>query len=245
MSVEPHIESKELSPLCPGQAMLFFIAAGVLLYVATHIGIPFMAERTSLEPIVLWFLLGGLGVFVPITITAITTLLIEGVPFRIPDLKQRLRFAPMNKGDWLWTLGGIVAIGIASAAVVGILHAVSGEVSLHPSFMKMEPLSEGRYWILAAWLLFWLFNILGEEVLWRGVLLPRQEAHTGKWAWLPHAIGWGVFHIAFGWTLLLTLLPIILILPYIVQKRRNSWIGVIIHAGLNGPGFIAVAFGAT
>jgi len=33
------------------------------------------------------------------------------------------------------------------------------------------------------------------------------------------------------------------ILPYIVQRRRNSWVGVAIHAGVNGPGFVAVAFG--
>ena len=84
---------------------------------------------------------------------------------------------------------------------------------------------------------------MGEEILWRGVILPRQEAKFGQWAWLLNGLGWALFHTAFGWQIGLTLLPILLILPYIVKMSQNAWIGVIIHAGINGPGFKAVAFG--
>ena len=82
------------------------------------------------------------------------------------------------------------------------------------------------------------------RILWRGVVLPRQEATFGRWAWAVHGAGWFMFHLPFGAAILLTLWPMLFILPYVVQRRRNSWIGVIVHAGLNGPGFIAVAFGA-
>src|SRR5215510_4699098 len=36
-----------------------------------------------------------------------------------------------------------------------------------------------RYWILGAWLPFFVLNIVGEEFTWRGVALPRQEAAFG------------------------------------------------------------------
>jgi len=39
------------------------------------------------------------------------------------------------------------------------------------------------------------------------------------------------------------LIPLIFIQSYIVQKTKNSWIGVIMHGGLNGPSFIAICFG--
>ena len=39
--------------------------------------------------------------------------------------------------------------------------------------------------------------------------------------------------------ILVTLLPITL-LPWIVQRRRNTWVGIIIHAVFNGTGFIVV-----
>jgi hypothetical protein len=43
-----------------------------------------------------------------------------------------------------------------------------------------------------------------QEFLWRGVMLPRQEIAFGKKAWIIHDFGWGLFHIAFGWQLLIT-----------------------------------------
>jgi len=39
------------------------------------------------------------------------------------------------------------------------------------------------------------------------------------------------------------LLPIELIVPYIVQKRQNTWLGIIIHGLFNGSGFVMVALG--
>jgi len=43
--------------------------------------------------------------------------------------------------------------------------------------------------------------------------------------------------------LLITLIPLIFIQSYIVQKTKNSWVGVIMHGGINGPSFIAIALG--
>lgn len=86
-------------------------------------------------------------------------------------------------------------------------------------------------------------NIFGEEFVWRGVLLPRQEAAFGRHAWLVNGVGHLLLHASMGLPVLLTLWPTAIILPYVVQARRNAWIGVVIHAALNGPGFLAVAFG--
>lgn len=73
----------------------------------------------------------------------------------------------------------------------------------------------------------------------------RQEAVFGRWAWLANGAGWSLFHVAFGGAVFVALWPILFILPYVVQRRRNTWIGVIVHASPNGPGFLAVAFGLT
>jgi membrane protease YdiL (CAAX protease family) len=155
----------------------------------------------------------------------------------------RLRFRRMNRADYGWAIGALAIIGVLSTAIQAAANAVFGGVRLQPSFMAFDQLSPERYWILAVWLPFWILNILGEEILWRGVLLPRQEVALGNRAWLANALGWGVFHFAFGWQLVLILLPILVILPYVVQRRQNTWVAVIIHAGLNGPGFLAVACG--
>ncbi len=225
-----------------GTLVLFGLAA-VLLYAATHFGIPTFAARTGIEPVLLWFAFAGLGVFVPLLAIAAVLLWREGQLFSRGMFRDRLRFRALTMADWGWSLAGLAAIGILGAVSLAVVQLVFSKTSLHPSFMAMDPLTPDRYWILLAWLLFWVANILGEEVLWRGVVLPRQETAFGNKAWLANAAGWLLFHLPFGLTMLLTLWPILFILPYIVQRRQNTWTGVIIHAGLNGPGFLAVAFG--
>ena len=235
------ISSNRVPPLGLISSTFLFGAAALLLYVVTHGLIPTLAARTSIEPVLLWFLLAGLCVFLPLVIAALVLLLREAPPGRWG--RDRLRFRPLMRTDWLWSLGALGVIGLLSALSLAALEMLFTEVQLHPSFMSMDPLSPGRYWILAVWLPFWILNILGEEVLWRGVLLPRQEVALGHWAWTVNGAGWFLFHLAFGPVLLLTLWPITFILPYVVQRTQNSWTGVLIHAGLNGPGFVAVAFG--
>jgi membrane protease YdiL (CAAX protease family) len=231
-------------PLGWGKTVLLFGGAGVLLYAGTHLVIPWLSTASGLEAVVCWFLVGGLGVFLPLVILGLLFLWGEARAGRIPEMRSRLWLRPMNKGDWWWTLAALVVIGALSSGIqTGLQVFVPGGADLHPPFMTLEPLSAGRYWILAAWAPFWLLNILGEEFLWRGVMLPRQESAFGAKAWMANAAGWLLFHAAFGWQLMLVLLPIILLLPLVVQWRKNLWVGVVIHAGLNGPGFLAVAFG--
>jgi membrane protease YdiL (CAAX protease family) len=42
----------------------------------------------------------------------------------------------------------------------------------------------------------------------------------------------------FGWPVMLLLLPVALLLPWIVQRRRNTLVGMIIHAVFNAADFM-------
>lgn len=239
--------ANKIPPMGLVASLALFGLAGVALLLITHVVIPALSQITDQEPILFWFVWAGFGIFVPLIMLAIYLL---GQEQFLSDEKakprlwlERLRFQPMPRQDWLWTGLGIVAILLLTSLMTAALQLIFGNINLHPTFMAFQPLSTGRYWILGAWLPFWIVNIMGEEILWRGVVLPRQERSFHQWAWLVNGLGWALFHLAFGWQLWLTLLPILLILPYIVQRQKNSWIGVIIHAAINGPGFLAVAFG--
>ena len=224
-------------------SILLFGGAAIILYLETNFLIPYLSANTNLETVLWWFLVSAFGMFIPLLIISIVIIRKEGWLFNSGMWKDRLRFRKMKGGDWVWSIGGMMAIGILSYIIMFVIEKISGFVDHQPPFMQFEPLESGRYWILLVWFPYWLFNIMGEEILWRGVILPRQEVSFGKFAWILQGIGWGLFHIAFGWQLLITLIPILFILPYIVQKRKNSWIGVFIHAGINGPSFIAISLG--
>ena len=224
-------------------SLLIFGLAAILLALETQFLIPFLSRGTGLEPVIFWFIVAGLGLFLPMLFLAYFMLRSEGHKIGRHTWQKRLRFKKMNKSDWLWSIGGTVLIGLLSLVIVKFLKAIIGKVETSPVFMHFKPLTPDRYWILLAWLPYWLLNIMGEEILWRGVILPRQELVFGKRTWLIHGTCWGIFHLAFGWQLLLTLIPMLFIQSYVVQRRKNSWIGVVIHAAINGPSFIAIAFG--
>ncbi len=220
-----------------------FVPAAILLFVVTKFLIPYLSALTGQENILFWFIAGGLGVFVPLIITGLIILRAEGYAINRHTIVNRLRFRRITKNDLWWSLAGLVLTGIATGIVMLALSYFAGDFNHTPPFMAFEPLSSGRYWLLLVWAPYWILNIMGEEFLWRGVMLPRQEAAHRNFAWLVHGLGWGIFHIAFGWQLLIMLLPLVFIQSYIVQRTQNSWVGVIMHGGMNGPGFIAISLG--
>lgn len=156
---------------------------------------------------------------------------------------ERLRFRPMSRRDWRYSLLALVVIGLLTSGIMIAMQVLFSDFNHTPSFMTLDPLSPGRYWLLLAWFPYWLLNIGGEEFFWRGVLLPRQEKTFEDKTWILHGTGWAIFHIAFGWQLLVMLLPLLYIEPYVVQKTQNTWTGVFLHGVINGPSFIAIALG--
>ncbi len=225
------------------KSFLIFVFASFLMLMGTQFIIPVMSGITGWETIIWWFIVAGIFVFLPLIVIAWLLLIKEGVWLTSGWWKNRLRFQKLSVVDLIWGIGGIFVIGLFSWLIMEGIKYFFGPTNNQPHFMSFEPLSSGRYYILLFWLPYWLLNIFGEEILWRGVLLPQMEKAIGKYAWLLNGLFWAIFHIAFGWQLLLTLIPILLILPYIVQKRKNTWLGIIIHAAINGPSFLAISFG--
>ncbi|MDA3943244.1 MAG: type II CAAX endopeptidase family protein [Bacteroidetes bacterium] len=220
-----------------------YIPAALLMFFLTKYLIPYLSKLTGQETILFWFIVGGLGVFLPLIITGVLLLKGEGYRLTKHTWINRLRFRKITKRDVLWSIAGLISAGLLSGLIMLGLEFLVGEFDHSPAFMSFEPLTQGRYWLLLVWFPYWILNIFGEEFLWRGVMLPRQEVAFGKYTWIIHGFGWGLFHIAFGWQLLLTLIPLIFIQSYLVQRTKNSWVGVIMHGGLNGPSFIAISFG--
>ncbi len=236
-------KNRELKGLGLLESFAVYFSAALLMFCMTNYLIPYLSGATGQETILFWFIVAGLGIFLPLIIAGVLILKSEGFPISKKMWVERLRFRKITTRDILWSFAGLIFVGLLSGLIMKGLELLIGQFDHSPSFMSFEPLTKGRYWLLLVWFPYWILNILGEEFLWRGVMLPRQEITFGKFAWIIHGFGWGIFHIAFGWQLLMTLIPLIFIQSYIVQKTKNSWVGVIMHGGLNGPSFLAICFG--
>ena len=100
---------------------------------------------------------------------------------------------------------------------------------------------QGNYEVLILYFVMLLFNIMGEELLWRGYILPRQELAYGKNTWILHGTMWTFFHL-FKWWDLIGLLPVCLSLSYVAQKSKSIWPGIIAHFLFNGMGLVLFVF---
>lgn len=161
-------------------SFLIFGIASTALILETQFLIPFLSERTGLEPIIFWFIVAGLGIFLPMLVLAYFILRSEGVKIVKNTWEDRLRFKKMNNVDWLWSIGSIIIIGVLSFAIIKLLEVLIGKVESHPSFLHFEPLTPDRFWILLIWFPYWVLNIMGEEILWRGVILPETGISVSK-----------------------------------------------------------------
>lgn len=225
--------------------LLFGIPSGLFVFVC-RILIPELNQNYNVHPALTWFI-GGLLVFVPLFLLAFYMVRKEGYQTK-KEIFSRLRLRKMSPHDWKYTLISTVVIMILTGAIMGIskfLHLRFGisEIETTPSFMKFEPFQGNERFLLLAWLVMFFFNIFGEELMWRGYILPRQEIGLGKSAWFFNALLWVLFHICFGFQLMILLIPILFILPYAVQKTQNTTVGIYIHALVNGPAFILVSLG--
>lgn len=225
------------------ESMAVYIPAAILMYCMTKFLIPYLVETTGQETILLYFIVASIGIFIPLILTGILMLKAEGYRNTKATWIERIRFRKITKNDLIWSVAGIILIGVFSMILIKGLEFFAGKFDHSPTFMTFDTLSKGRYWLLLVWIPYWILNILGEEFIWRGVMLPRQEIAFGKYTWAFHGFGWALFHIAFGWQLLITMIPLLFIQSFIVQRTKNTWVGVIIHGGLNGPGFLAISFG--
>lgn len=238
---------KPVKPMPFLLSLLLFGIPSLVLILATRLVIPWLHQDLGLLPVLSWFLAGGVLVFIPLFLAACIAFRWEGNPWDFATLRSRFRLHRMEKKDWLWTIGGIAGSFFVMGLIIGITNLISDitelfePLSTQMPFMEFHGLEVGQFWVLLVWLPFFFFNIVGEELWWRGYILPRQELRHGKHAWVVNGALWLVFHIAFGLGLMLMMIPVLFIHPYIVQKRKNTWIGIWIHGIFNGPIFVAIA----
>jgi membrane protease YdiL (CAAX protease family) len=249
MMVNELSAGRNIKPMPLWQSVLLFGIPAIIFYLITHYGISRLAEITGVPFILSWFLLGGFFIFIPLFVSALIAADSEGDHRSMAILLSRLRLKPMQRADWLWTVGAIIFIAAATGVIwfaatwLSELTAVVPTPSPELLFMEFHGFGEGQSWLFIVWVPFFFFNIVGEELMWRGYILPRQEATHGKWAWFVNFLLWTGFHACFGLGMVIILLPILALVPLVVQKRKNTWIGIILHAVFNGPAFIAIASG--
>src|SRR5215213_1989324 len=89
----------------------------------------------------------------------------------------------------------------------------------------------GNWGFYALIVVFVVFNtVLGEELLFRGVLLPRMKGAFGRWDWVANGVLFALYHLHVPWVIPQTLLVDTFALSYPSRRYRSALIGIIVHS---------------
>ncbi|HSL45891.1 MAG TPA: CPBP family intramembrane glutamic endopeptidase [Anaerolineales bacterium] len=234
--------SPDIKPLPLGPAVLFFAVPSLAVTIAYYWGIPAMVEWGLSQ-----FAAYMVATMTPLAgclVAAVVAYRLEGRPLTWAAFADRLRLRPMTRNDWIWSLGGFLftLIGFAVMDVAGTLISrgwISLPASLPPALNPLmrsvadyrELMGSGAVgnWNLVVLVLAVLFfNVMGEELYFRGYIMPRQELVHGPRTWMVHFVLWTLFHVFIYWQWLY-IMTVTLPVSYIAHRQRNTWTGIIIH----------------
>ena len=96
----------------------------------------------------------------------------------------------------------------------------------------------GREFFRGAWGWFAVFvahaifnTVLGEELLFRGLLLPRMNRVFGRGDWAGNGVLFAAYHVHVPWVMPETLVGDTLLLAYPTKRYRSAWLGIVVHSG--------------
>ena len=111
-----------------------------------------------------------------------------------------------------------------------------------PAFLDSdagEIFLSGTWGWYAVLIVSFVFNtVLGEELLFRGYLLPRMARAFGRGDWLANGALFAAYHLHMPWSMLAPLADAFVI-AYPTKRYRSAWIGIAVHSAQSV--FLAVA----
>jgi len=76
-----------------------------------------------------------------------------------------------------------------------------------------------------------VFNtVLGEELLFRGLLLPRMQGAFGRWDWAANGVLFALYHLHVPWVIPQTLIVDTFAVAYASRRYRSALLGVAAHS---------------
>ncbi|MGC4175507.1 lysostaphin resistance A-like protein [Demequina sp.] len=190
------------------------------------------------------------------TLLAFWLLRREVRPLTWDGVKRRLWLqAPMSprtgRARWryLWW-AVVVAVIYLAIGMSGVLEPLNNAlVSAFPAVAAPEwgliqnlavPEVQGQWWLMGLLVVLIACNyVVGEELIFRGILLPKMRGAFGRWDVLANGVLFALYHVHLLWAV-----PAMLvtdwIYAYLTKRYRSYWMSVLFH-GLDAM-FLLVLF---
>ena len=216
----------------------------ILAFVVTPILIPII----DLPPAIVYWMAIIVGLMWQFVLS-ILILKSEGHDISRSTIQKRMRYQkPQNpktgkSSNWLflWVIPFIALSALLQSGVIVGFPDLDSVVVPYIQHLPQYDLSglatpeyKGAWWILGLFLITMIFNyFLGEEFVYRGILLPKMNGVFGKWDWLANGVLFGFYHLHKPQIVISTALLFGFIFGFPAKYFQSNWMAVIIH-GMEG-----------
>jgi len=136
-----------------------------------------------------------------------------------------------RSGGRLWLIIiPLVALIAAKEALPKLAAPLSRDQGAFLQSVDGQQFFSGNWPWFAIMMIMMIFNtVLGEELLFRGLLLPRMAGAFGRWDWVANGVLFGAYHLHMPWAIPVNLLDTF-ILSYPSRRYRSALIGIAVHS---------------
>ncbi len=221
--------------------LAIWAAAALPMAAAAWLVTPFLADRFGGDGIVPM----AKALYVSLTVALVWQFVLVAV--LLWREQGTLRWSTVRNALWLRSprsprsrrVGGRVwLILIPLIVLFGAAHELVPSIAApeNRDFANLVESDAGKEFLSGAWewyallLVNFLFNtVLGEELLFRGFLLPRMNGAFGRRDWVVNGLLFTGYHLHVPWGMPATLLDMFL-LAYPTKRYRSAWIGIAVHS---------------
>ena len=227
--------------------------AAIPMGILSWIVFPALSPDSSLDPLGAGVTRIGLltiGLIWLFVLSMIFVRLEEG-DLRWATIKRRLRLntprdphtGEARRRLWWWLIPFLIAITLWELALTPSVNKLWVSIfpffaeppgySMNAIFQSREILNRlvGAWWFFGLFVVNAVFNtILGEEFLFRGVLLPKMERVFGRWSWVANGILFGFYHFHQPWVMLDAAISGVFLNAFPAWRFRSTWMAIIVHS---------------
>jgi membrane protease YdiL (CAAX protease family) len=130
---------------------------------------------------------------------------------------------------WLWVIPFVVLFGLWEFLGFDITGPANRDLVLFLD-TRGEEFFSGNWGWFAVIVVQLVFNsVLGEDLLFRGLLLPRMRGVFGRGDWVANGVLFAFYHLHQPWSIPAALADIILT-AYPTQRFQSVWMSIIVHS---------------
>jgi uncharacterized protein len=222
----------------PGRILAVWAAATIPMGVLAWVVAPRLASTlTGAAPLVRSLLaLLTLGLVWQFILVAILVRREQGT-FRWSVVKEALwlrrptspRSGRVGGRVWLLTIP-LMLLFAAEPLIPTLSHPANRDLGMFLSSDAGQGFMSGNWAWFGVAIVLMIFNtVLGEELLFRGFLLPRMGGAFGRADWLANGVLFSLYHVATWWVMPSTVIDAFT-LAYPTKRYRSAWMGIVVHS---------------